>query len=1474
MATPDRDRETHPLSIPVSHAVDKTPIRRGRRTRRPGEFASRFRLRPRVGLLEQRALLTALSTLTALRASTASAPVGQSVSFIATVSDQTDGGDVPNGGRVTFSDQGGAIGSGTLVNGVAEFTTSSLAAGTFKVTASYGGTASFAASTTGTIVTVAGTGPAGYTGDNGPATAAELNDARVAVDSAGNLFIADGGNNRIREVVKATGDIITVAGNGTAGYSGDNGPATAAEIDGPNSVAVDSAGNLFISDEGNNRIREVVKATGDIITVAGDSTAGYSGDGGPATAAVIDDPRGISGDSAGDVFFADAGNNRIREVVEASGDIITVAGDGTAGYSGDGGPATAAELNGPLFASVDSSGDLFIGDSSNNRIREVVKASGKIITVAGDGTAGYSGDNGPATAAELNYPNGVDVDSAGDLFIGDENNNRIREVVKATGDIITVAGNGTAGYSGDNGPATAAELSIPGRIAIDSAGDLFISSPVSSTVDNVIREVTPGVTITIGPSTQLTTVIVLRSTITTVGLGQSITFIATITDLSDGGSVANGGTVTFSDQNGVLGYGTVVDGEATFTISTLALGTFTVSASYGGSTDYALSTSGTIVTVVGDGAAGYEGDGGPASASELDEPVGMCLDAEGDLFTADFGNNVVREVVKATGDIITVAGNGIAGYSGDGGPATAAELNGPNDVLVDASGNLFISDYFSNRIREVFKATGVIITVAGNGTAGFSGNNGPATAAELFNPHGLAIDAAGDLFLADSINAEIREVVKATGDIIAAAGDGTSGYGGDGGLATSAELDYPIDVALDPAGDLFISDFFNDRIREVVKATGDIITVAGNGTAGFSGDGGPATSAELDHPVGIALDSAGDLFIADNGNDRVREVVEATGDIVTVAGSGAIGYSGDGGPAISAELDNPQRLVVDPEGDLFISDSYNNVIREVTQSVTVTISTTARLTPIISWPDPLAIIYGTAIGGTQLDATASYGGSTVAGTFYYSVESGTILEAGILTLFVTFEPTDTVDYQPVSTQITLVVDPLRPTITWPNPAAITTGTALGAIQLDATASVPGTFTYSPAAGTVLSGGLSQTLSVTFTPLDATDYAIATDTVSINVLIVTSTSVSVSSLSAPLHHPLTLTATVSAPAGSPIPVGSVTFFDGTTPIGSGMLNASGKVSLVVSTLGLGQHAITATYAGNASDLTSRATAVPIRVGDAVSGDYDGDGKSDIAVFDQTTATFEILYSGGGSRIQQLGNPADKLIPVAGDYDGDGKTDLAIYDQTLAEFFILYSNGGSLALPFGNPHDVNIPVVGDYDGLGKTDIAIYDQTAAVFYILYSNGGSLALQFGNSHDVNIPVAGDFDGDGKTDIAIYDQTAATFLIEYSGGGTRVQQLGNKNHVNVPIATDFSGSGKTDLTIYDQTAGVLYSLEPNGGTIAQPFGNPADNNIPLAGDYFGDGKTDIGIYDATATVYFILDPGGSSLILQFGNNKHANQPV
>ena len=600
-------------------------------------------------------------------------------------------------------------------------------------------------------------------------------------------------------------------------------------------------------------------------------------------------------------------------------------------------------MNNPGSVAVDVAGDLFISDTNNNRVREVVKATGNIITVAGNGTAGYSGDGGPSTAAELRFrPESPLTPLA--TCSSPTREQRDTRGCRATGDIITVVGNGIAGYSGDGGPATAAELDGPGHIAVDSVGDLFISD----SYNNRIRQVSPAVTVTVSGSSTLPTLTALIASNTSAITGQSITLTATVTDLSAGVPVPDKGSVTFSDQNGQIGIAPLSNGVAVFLTPGLPAGVNTIRASYSGTANFAASTTGTIVTNAGNGIAGYLGDSGPANAAEINSPGGMAVDSAGDLFFADDGNDVVREVVKATGEIVTVAGDGIAGYSGDGGPAIDAELNNPRDVAVDYAGNVFIADLNNNVIREVVKLTGEIITVAGNGEAGYSGDGGPATAAELSGPRGTAVDSSGNLFFAD--NDRIREVQMATGRIKTVAGNGTFGYSGDGGPATAADLNGPNSVAVDASGDVFFTDGANFRIREVVNSTGDIITIAGDGAAGYGGDGEPSIAAMLDNAFGVAVDSLGNVFIADDGNDRVREVVQATGEILTVAGSGIAGLGGDGGAATAAEL-SPFRVAVDSVGDVFIADASDNVIREFTPSVIVNV----RPASVVQW--------STALGG-------------------------------------------------------------------------------------------------------------------------------------------------------------------------------------------------------------------------------------------------------------------------------------------------------------------------------------------------------------------------------------------------------------------------------------------------------------------------------------------------------------------------------
>lgn len=339
-----------------------------------------------------------------------------------------------------------------------------------------------------------------------------------------------------------------------------------------------------------------------------------------------------------------------------------------------------------------------------------------------------------------------------------------------------------------------------------------------------------------------------------------------------------------------------------------------------------------IETVAGNGTAGYTGDGGSAVLAQLNKPHGLALDGTGNVLIADTENHVVRRVEVLTGAITTIAGNGLGGFGGDGGPATSAQLFEPTGVAVDGGGNFFIADHSNHRIRMVAAGTGVITTVAGTGAPGYSGDGGLALTAQLQFPTSVVVDAAGVLFVADKNNFVIRKVILTTGIISTVAGTGARGYTGDGGPAAAAQLSDPNGVALDVGGNLFITDADNHVIRRVDAVTQTITTVVGNGTAGFAGDGGPATAAQLDPNNTVAIDTTGNLFIADTTNNRVRKVDASSQVITTLAGTGVAGYAGDGGPATSAQLHFPEGVATDSAGKVLFAEEFNHVIRQVTLS--------------------------------------------------------------------------------------------------------------------------------------------------------------------------------------------------------------------------------------------------------------------------------------------------------------------------------------------------------------------------------------------------------------------------------------------------------------------------------------------------------------------------------------------------------------
>jgi sugar lactone lactonase YvrE len=556
------------------------------------------------------------------------------------------------------------------------------------------------------------------------------------------------------------------------------------------------AGATFIADTFNYRIRKVQGGT--IATVVGNSVRGYSGDGGPATQAQIGRVYGLACGAGNPIalYIADSDNGVIR-ALDVNGNISTL----WIGLSFPTGIAT-----------IDPS-TILVADAATNVVWYLSQSYGSCV-VAGTRAASYNCHTGSAINTKLSDPRGLAWDGMS-LYIADAGNNKIR-MVDAAGNISTIAGNGIGGFAGDGFPAVNAQLNHPTSVVFN-------------------------------------------------------------------------GTLYVADANNYR------------------VRKFTVG--------------GTITTIAGNGTPSLFGDGGAATSAQVGNPYAVAVDAAGNEYVADNQNDVIRKI-DVNGLITTVAGNGTNGYSGDQGPATSAQLNDPRGVAVDANGNIYISDTGNQRIRRVDFVTGKIATIAGTGTRGYSGE-GLATSAKIDSPRGLAIDASGNVYIADTGNNRVRKVTGTT--ISTFAGTGIAGFSGDGGLAGAAQLSGPRGLAIKSNGEVVISDTGNNRVRQVAPS-GIITTVAGTGVGGPAGDGGPATTAQLNFPFGLAVDGSGNLFIADTSNHKIR-VVGTGGTISTVVAFCGAGFAGDGGVATLAHLNTPYGVAVDSLGNVLIADAANNRIR-------------------------------------------------------------------------------------------------------------------------------------------------------------------------------------------------------------------------------------------------------------------------------------------------------------------------------------------------------------------------------------------------------------------------------------------------------------------------------------------------------------------------------------------------------------------
>ncbi|MEN3316007.1 MAG: trimeric autotransporter adhesin [Acidimicrobiaceae bacterium] len=692
-----------------------------------------------------------------------------------------------------------------------------------------------AAAAPGDITTVAGGGGGGL-GDGGPATAAKLAFPWGLARSGGTLYVSDNGlsangpsplGNRLR-AVDASGVISTVMG-GVEPPIGDGQKATVAALSNPNDVAFDSAGNLYIADAGHHLVRRV-DSGGTITTVAGNGQSGVTGDGGPATSAAVGFPTSVVVDSVGNLYVADGVNGVVRRVDALTHVITTVAGGGSpADGLGDGGPATSASLT-PRGLALAPGGSLLIADIGHMRIRKVDLATGLIKTVAGNGGTDPAVEGAKATKTTAPFPEGIFVDQAGNIYFSSVVVNRVYRIDQATKTISTVAGGGApADQIGDGLPATQSSLDFPLDVAVNAAGDVFITDANHSRIRRV---------------------------------------------------------------------------------------------------DHATQV---ITTVGGTGVPGFNGDGLPGPQTQFAHPAFLTVDAAGNAFVSDDNASRVRRIDATTGIVTTVAGGGV----GDGGPAAQASLAEPRDLATATDGNILIADCGDHRVRKYDVATRMVTTVVGGGQpVGAVGDGLGATDAELLCPSGIFVAAAGTgappgtMFIADAGQNRVRRVAP-NGVVTTVAGTGVAGFNGDGRAATRAQLSGPSDVALDAAGNVYISDTGNHRVRKVDVSTGQISTVAGNGKLGVGDSGVPGTSTPMTAPLGLLPDGSGNLLIADASFPRIARLDLSTGVITTVAGTGVPGFSGDGGPATEANLDLPTEMVLDSAGNLLLTDRANHRVRRV-----------------------------------------------------------------------------------------------------------------------------------------------------------------------------------------------------------------------------------------------------------------------------------------------------------------------------------------------------------------------------------------------------------------------------------------------------------------------------------------------------------------------------------------------------------------
>ncbi len=1129
----------------------------------------------------------------------------------------------------------------------------------------------------------------------------------VGVDPEGNVYFIDNGSPvLIRRIDGRSGIVTLFAGSAkttvcTAALDkyGDNCPANdgAGNAGGlftslttTRGLSVSKNGDVYLADYTGKLVHKISAATGLMSLVAGaltgtpgpknTATGGYTGDGGPAApSAEVNAPRGVTADAAGNIYIADSSNNVVR-MVNTAGVISTIVGKypgsntpATAGALGDGGPATAAQLSTPEDVEVDGNGNLFIADQGNSKVRVVyaggvqvaaliavtnggtVAVPGNIYTILGGGTAIYApGSIVIGTSVVIAAPRKIALDARGNIYLADNGNSVIWFEDAATGYMRVIAGtfgqtSGAAGCSGqanalgDNCRATLATLNPNNAmgVGVDGQGNVYISDSLNSRIRKV--SLNQSFSAVNSGSSKTQTLVVHFA----VGDTPAATSPFSVTGSADFVVNSPASCVTNTDNT--------TDCTITITFAPTKPGvdfaTLTVKSALGATSNFALSGTGAAAAVALD----------PGTTSSIgtgyNSPVGIAVDAAGNTYIADTGDNVVIRY-NNSGNGMIIAGTGAAGNSGNGGAATAATLSAPSAVTVTPDGTVYIADTGNGVVRRIDPVTGVINIAAGGASTTCAaaldafGNGCPGTQAKLSAPAGLTSDSNGNVYISDTGNNAVRELTG-SGYIFAVGGPVFSG---------------PTALQLDAYSNVFVADTGHSTISEIIAGTGKVVPVAGNGQKGSSGNGGPATGAELSSPTGIALDAAGDIYIADTGNHVIR-LVNAAGVINTIAGT--LGHSGSGtlpGAADALLLNLPGGVASTTSGGLYVLDSGNNraffinrmsvvenlgraSVNDSSPVKTIQETSTGSITATLPQPSLYNITGDTSVftltpqgsQGCSTGENLTPGATCNLAAQFNPVAIGnfsaTFTDAGITPTLpaapsvvlsgtgavltptssktvITSPATGNPQYS-VAFTVTTTVTPAQCNTS--APSCIPTGTVQFFVGT-APVGVPVALDGTGAASTNINGQNVGTLTVTAVYSGDIYYAASTaPALSVTVTTgTTTTAVILSSASLPQFQPLTITAKVSSATGG-IPTGTVTFFADGAMIGAGTLNSAGTASIndpqltdangkpispvpTPNSFGLfaGNHAITIAYSGDANYTKSTSAAATLTIQPVTAG----------------------------------------------------------------------------------------------------------------------------------------------------------------------------------------------------------------------------------------------------------------------------------